>query len=484
MGEVQARACSHNLRPERLDDEYEVDERGEHDIERVVATEDPPEALEPAEEPLDLGSSPVQRLVVTPRVKPSTFRDEMRRPTPGGVGVTPRGAPGRENGLGAQRTAVDLVKGRADIPERTIGMNVGDRYSHVCVLDAAGEIRQEGGIWPRTPALQRWFEGKGAEARVVLEVGPHSPWISRLAAGAGCEVLVANPRKLRMIYENDCKSGQADAEYLARVGRMDPELLVPIEHRGRKAQADLAVVRSRAQQVEARTELINHARSTVKALGGQLPKCSTKSFHRKGEEHVPEDLQPAPLPTIDPIDELTRQIRTMERWIEDLSETVYPETALLRQIDGVGSITALCYVLTLERPERFSKSRSVWPCLGLVRRTHDSGESSPALRITKAGDTLLRKLLVQAAHYILGPFGPECDLRRWGQKLEARGGPGARKRAIVAVARKLAVLLHRLWITGVVCDPLHQQKQATVDETDDVDGRELPESTRDARAAA
>lgn len=360
------------------------------------------------------------------------------------------------------------MKGRAGIPERTIGLDVGDRYSQVCILDMAGEIVEEGRVRTTEPALERRFGGMEG-ARVVLEVGPHSPWISRLLAAAGHEVLVANPRKLRLIYENDHKSDKADAEYLARVGRMDPELLSPVKHRGRTARADLTVVRSRNALVEVRTGLINHARSTVKAFGERLPSCSTDSFHRKAEEHIPEDLQPALLPILDAIGELTRQIKEMERWITELSETLYPETALLRQVPGVGELTALCYILTLERPERFEKSRSVGPYLGLVRRTHDSGESSPDLGITKAGDVLLRKLLVQAAHFTLGPFGPDSDLRRWGQKLEARGGPGAKKRAIVAVARKLAVLLHRLWLTGEVYEPLynHNRNETEVDDVQD-----------------
>jgi len=145
----------------------------------------------------------------------------------------------------------------------------------------------------------------------------------------------------------------------------------------------------------------------------------------------------------------------------------------------VGTLTALCYMLTLERPDRFEKSRSVGPYLGLVRRRHDSGESSPELRITRAGDELLRTLLVQSAHYTLGPFGPDSDLRRWGQKLEARGGPHAKKRAIVAVARKLAVLLHRLWTTGEVYVPLyhHQRDEPADDEAG-------AEETEDPRVAA
>lgn len=345
------------------------------------------------------------------------------------------------------------MQGTTNAPERTIGLDVGDRHSHVCVLDASGEVVEEARLRTTGPALSRRFTGEEA-ARVVLEVGPHSPWISRLLANAGHEVIVANPRKLRLIYENDRKCDRTDAEYLARVGRLDPELLAPVQHRSEHAHADLAVIRSRSALVEARTALINHARSTVKAIGGRLPSCSTDSFHRKVEEHVPEALMPALLPVIEAVAELTAQIQEMERWIEELAETEYPETELLRQVKGVGTLTALCYMLTLEDPSRFRKSRSVGPYLGLVPRRHESGESSPELRTTKAGDGLLRKLLVQSSNYILGPFGPDTDLRRWGLTLAQRGGPGARKRATVAVARKLAVLLHRLWITGEVYEPL------------------------------
>jgi len=374
------------------------------------------------------------------------------------------------------------MKDRAKTPERTIGLDVGDRYSRTCILDEAGEVVEEARLRTTRAEMRRRFAAI-EPARVVLEVGPHSPWISRSIAEAGHEVIVANPRKLRLIYENDRKCDRADAEYLARVGRLDPELLAPVVHRGETVQADLAVIRSRNALVESRTALITHMRSTVKALGGRLPKCSTRSFHRKVEEHVPENLHPALLPVLDAIAELTEQIEEMQRWIEELAETEYPEAELLTQVPGVGTLTALCYMLTLETPDRFEKSRSVGPYLGLVRRRHDSGESSPELRITKAGDVLLRKFLVQSAHYTLGPFGPDSDLRRWGQKLEARGGPGAKKRAIVAVARKLAVLLHKLWTTGEVYEPLynHQREEPADDEA----GTEETEDAReDAMVAA
>ena len=348
------------------------------------------------------------------------------------------------------------MPGMSKGPERTIGVDVGDRYSHIYILDADGEVIEEGRVRTTSAALSRRFGGE-EQARVVLEVGPHSPWISRLIAAAGHEVIVANPRKLRLIYETDRKCDRTDAQYLARVGRLDPELLAPVVHRSEDVQADLAVIRSRSALVDARTALVNHARSTVKAMGGRLPKCSTATFPDKVEEHVPEALLPAILPVLDAITELNAQIREMERWIDELATTEYPETAVLTQVAGVGTLTALCYMLTLETPDRFRKSRSVGPYLGLVPARHDSGESSPQLRTTKAGDVMLRKLLTQSAHYTLGPFGPDSDLRRWGLGLAERGGAAAKKKAIVAVARKLAVLLHRLWVTGEVYEPLRNQ---------------------------
>ena len=132
----------------------------------------------------------------------------------------------------------------------------------------------------------------------------------------------------------------------------------------------------------------------------------------------------------------------------------YPETDLLRQVEGVGALTALAFVLTLENPERFAKSRSVGAYLGLEPAQDQSGDRDPQRHISKEGDEMLRKLLVGSAHYILGPFGSDSDLRRHGEKIASRGGKNAKKRAAVAVARKLSVLLQRLWVTGEVYEPL------------------------------
>jgi len=199
---------------------------------------------------------------------------------------------------------------------------------------------------------------------------------------------------------------------------------------------------------------VNHVRGSVKAVGRRVPKCSTPVFAYRAEAHVPESLAAALRPVLETITQLSEQIHELDRRVEEIARKDYPETDVLRQVPGVGSLTALCYVLTLEDPARFPTSRDVGAYVGLVPKRRSSGERDPELGITRAGDRMLRRLLVQAAHYTLGPFGPDTDLRRWGEKLAARGGKNAKKRAIVAVARKLAVLLHSLWSTGEVYEPL------------------------------
>lgn len=276
---------------------------------------------------------------------------------------------------------------------------------------------------------------------------------------------MANARKLRLIYANKRKTDEVDAENLARLARLDPKLLCPVAHRGEDSQAHLAIVRSRQALVGCRTQLVNHVRGAVKSFGHRLPKCPARSFHKRAKEHIPEALSPALEPILEQIASLTERIRRYDRQLETLSEEHYPQTELLRQVEGIGPLTALTFVLTLEDPSRFAKSRSVGAYLGLVPATNQSGDRDPQKRISKEGDEMLRKLLVSSAHYVLGPFGSDSDLRRHGEKIASRGGKNAKKRAAVAVARKLSVLLHHLWVSGEVYDPFYnthqrQQKEA------------------------
>ena len=340
----------------------------------------------------------------------------------------------------------------------SMGLDLGDKFSYFFVLAPDGEILREGRVRTTPEELEQLLKSL-KPARVALEVGTHSPWVSRLVSKCGHEVLVANPRDLRLIYENKNKSDQLDAEQLARIARLDPTLLHPIQHRKAETQLALASLRARDALVKARTKLVNHVRGAVKSTGKRLPVCSAASFHNKVGESLPEDLRAVLEPLLKLSGELTDQIRKYDKSLEALSEQKYPATTRLRYVTGVGPLTALAFVLVLENPSRFGNSRAVGAYLGLTPQKSQSGGHDPQMRITKAGDGFLRRLLVGSAQYILGPFGPDSDLRRYGKALAQRGGKNGKKRAVVAVARKLAVLLHVLWLSHDPYDPLRNAKR-------------------------
>jgi transposase len=345
----------------------------------------------------------------------------------------------------------------------TVGLDMGDKSHSVCVVNEEGHVLSRTTVANTAVAIRKYF-GKMEACRVVMEAGTHSGWVSRILEAQGHEVLVGNPRKLRVIWDSDEKNDERDAEMLARIGRFDPQLLYPIHHRGPAAQADLAVIKARDMLVRVRSTLIAHARGTVKSMGGRISACSAESFPRRLLEEMPAELVPALEPVMKSIEELSSRIRHYDKRLETLCTKKYPETKGLRAIGGVGPVTALAFVLTIEDHSRFEKSRAVGPYFGLAPKRDQSGATDKQLRITKAGDAYVRRLLVGCSQYILGPFGPDCDLKRFGLKLAARGGKNAKRRAVVAVTRKLAVLMHHLWKSGAVYDPFyhhnHKQKKA------------------------
>ena len=346
-------------------------------------------------------------------------------------------------------------------PNVTIGLDLGDRTSHTYELTAAGACQRQATVPTTRLGLTRYFADR-PRARVVYEVGTHSPWVTRLLTALGHEVIVANPSAMFAGAPRRRRNDRRDAEFLARQGRADVALVHPITHRSAEAQQDLAVLRARDHLVAARTKLINHVRGAVKSTGERLSACSAEAFAARAPREVPAALAPALTPLLEVIGDLTRRIRQAEAQLALLIRTRHPAAAQLQQPAGVGPLTALAYVLLVDDPQRFRASRDAGPYFGLVPRLDESGASSPQLRISKAGDELGRRLLVSAAQYILGPFGPPCDLRRYGVAIAARGGMNAKKRAVVAVARKLAVLLHQLWISGARYDPDYQLKRRTL----------------------
>lgn len=359
----------------------------------------------------------------------------------------------------------------AETPELVIGVDLGDKRSEVCVLNSrTKKIVEQRPVQTSKEPFRDYFRGFPG-ARVVIEAGTHSRWVAALLEEElELEVLVANPRKLKAISESGKKNDRVDAEILARVGAYDPSLLAPIRHRGKQACVDMTLLQARDQLVRERTRLVNFVRGQTKSHGTRIPKVDARCFHARAGEHLPPELRPNLAPMLEVLAAIEAQIRHYDAEIARVSKERYAqETACLQQVSGVGDLSSLAFVLVIEDPERFADARQVGAYLGLVPRQCDSGDRSPELRVTKAGNGFLRKLLVQAAHYVLGRYGPDTDLRRWGLRLAGHGGdPGkkqrgkkqggknAKKRAVIAVARKLAVLLLTLWKNKGTYVPLRE----------------------------
>jgi transposase len=378
-----------------------------------------------------------------------------------------RYAPNERRALGAKRRparkkiSTVQVLGNEILKEQklTIGVDLGDRGSCYCVLDEAGEILLEQKVATTPEAMKQTF-AKIPRSLIALESGTHSPWVSRLLGELGHQVLVAHAQKVQLITKSNRKDDRHDARTLARLARIDPELLGPVRHRSAQAQIHLTVIRARAALVSARTALVNAARGLTKSYGQRLRKCGTEQMNREMAQGLRPELRDVLEPLLQEIESLNQRIQEYEVRMEKIARESYPQVALLKQVKGVGTQIALTYVLTLDDPQRFAKSREVGCFLGLRPGRRDSGASQPQRHITKEGDRYLRTLLVPGAHYILGPFGEDSDLRRWGLKLAARGGKSAKKRAVVAVARKLAILRHHLWVSAEVYEPLRNSQQA------------------------
>jgi transposase len=333
----------------------------------------------------------------------------------------------------------------------TVGLDLGDRYSRYCLLNGMGEVVEEGRMQSTEAAFRRHFEGEPRQ-RIALECGTHSPWVSRLLNTLGHQVIVANARKVPVITASESKNDRNDAELLARFAAHDPRLLSPVHHRSQQRQQDLNLIQARSTLVRARTMIVNALRGLVKSAGSRLPACSTESLPVRVRASIPSGLEAAAFPLLQQVSLLNTQIAAMDRQIEKLAAK-YPEIGVLRTVPGVGPVVAAAYVLTLDRPDAAASNRSAGAFLGLRPGQSQSGDSDPQRRISKTGDNYLRSLLVQSAQYVLGRFGPDSALRRWGLKLASSGGKRGKKRAIVAVARKLVVLLHSMWRSGEPFQP-------------------------------
>ena len=339
-----------------------------------------------------------------------------------------------------------------------LGVDLGDKKHHICATGKDGAILEESVITNHPRHLERLAK-KYPGSLVAIEVGAHSPWISRLLEDHGCRCVVANARKLRAIYTNERKCDQLDARMLAKLARADEELLSPIRHGSLEDQQDRLALTLRDSLVRQRVDIISSIRFSIKSLGGRVTACSTPSFPAKCRAQLnDDDLLAHVEPALKVLDELNLRIRELKKQIIQTAQDRHPATQWLEHIPGVGPVTSLSYVLTIGDPNRFEDPRDVAAYLGLVPRRDQSGGSDKQLSISKTGNREMRKLLVQCAQYILGHFGPDCDLRRHGLQLASRGGKSAKRKAVIAIARKLAVLMLVLWKNQADYEPLRQAK--------------------------
>jgi transposase len=342
----------------------------------------------------------------------------------------------------------------------SIGIDLGDRASTYTVLGSDRKVLETGQVATNPEAFERKF-GRFVPCKVAIEAGTHAWWAHRVLEQVGHDVRVVNPRKLKLLTRSLKKNDRQDSEVLARVVVSDLDLVSEVRHRGFTQQQHRMLLRLRDAAVRSRTMLINCVRGVIKPFGLRVSRCDATLFHKKAAECLPQESLEIVNLVLQQIGQLTATIRAYDKQIAEILKQHYPHATRLSQIPGVGPVTTLCYLATIDDPSRFARSRDVGPYLGLTPRLRESGDVQPQLRITKAGDAMMRRLLTQGAQYIFGRNGPDCDLKRYGSAIASRGGKNAKKRAIVAIARKLAVLLHRLWVSGHPYEPLRQASART-----------------------
>ena len=352
-------------------------------------------------------------------------------------------------------TKLNAKRGPAPgIPMRTIGVDLGSERSAYCELNEAGEVVAEDWVLTTRPSLRAQFGHAEVKGRVVLEACGLSSWVSEELVAMGYEVVVANPSKVPLIGSNHKKNDQTDAHLLARLGRADTELLAPVTPLGTQAHLARSTVRLRRLAIDARVKLINAARGLARTMGYPIPAGKADDLTERARKYLRAQGEPAVeiLKMLEPLffgieglEASERRYDVMLRQLQQRPE--YQASKNLETVPGVGLVTAMAFVLTIGDPARFTESRDVAAYVGLTPKRKQSGISDPQLGISKAGDGYLRSLLVECAHRILQDRSPASTLRTWGRELAKRGGKRGKRKAIVAVARKLAVILHRLWLT-------------------------------------
>lgn len=358
-------------------------------------------------------------------------------------------------------------------PKFYVGLDVSKKSIEIYILPGNGQDGKSCRINNEPEQIEQFCRNFKEPKNVLMamESGTDSPWMSELLVDLGFQVVVGNAKKLSLIWRNSDKSDRNDAELLARQARNDLKLFAPIQHQSSKLRAALVMIKMRECAVACRTKMINTVRGTLRSFGADTSDVTVDNFTAKIGRHIPKNLHSA-------MKEIVNEIRLLQLSIKDYDKKIarlcreYPDTRKVDQISGVGNQTALAFVLILGSTERFFSGGGVGKYFGLTPKRDQSGDVDKQLHITKEGNKLMRKLLVQAAQYVMG-LGPECDLRRFGERIASRGGKIAKRKAVVAVARKIAKLMFRLWKYDEVYDPDHKANRKTARRDKQLGGRPL-----------
>jgi len=339
----------------------------------------------------------------------------------------------------------------------TIGMDMGDKSHKAVVIDGGGnEVGRE--EVPNTREAVGEFLGRHRGATLAIETGTPCRWVAEMARGLGLDAVVANARKVKLITKSSRKNDWNDAAILARLARTDRTLLHPVALRSAGDQRLMRLAKARETLVRCRTAVVNEIRGFCKAEGARLRKCEAEAF-AKLRADLPGEAADVTGPLFEQLAGLDAGIKSYDGILREALKRIRgADAGRVMQIPGVGVITAAVFLASIGDVKRFGgKPRDAGPFLGLVPRQGQSGDDDPQLRITKEGNAMARRLLVIAANYIMGPFGKDSDLRRHGMRIAERGGKNAKRRAKIAVARRLAVTMLAMLMKGTDYRPLAEE---------------------------
>ena len=324
-----------------------------------------------------------------------------------------------------------------------VGMDVSLKETSICVIDDNGEIVYEGTVISEPEAIAEFLKSRAEGAkRIGLETGPTTTWLWHELRSLGVPVICIDARHAKAALSMRLnKSDRNDACGLARI--MQAGWYKEVQVKSLACHEVRAMLNSRAQLVKTKRDLENQIRGLLKNLGLRIGKAGGHVFRRRVEELVGErlPLQEAVRPLLAVRELVSRELAVLSRKLLALARTADASRRLMT-VPGIGPITALAFQAAIDEPIRFQRSRSVGAYFGLTPRRHASGEIDWTGRISKCGDGMVRTYLFEAAGVLLTRVPRWCALKAWGLRLSKRVGF---KKAKVAVARKLAVILHRMW---------------------------------------